>query len=177
MAKGSDEKDRARDGGFWAMSPRAFVVGLLGLLALVAAAFYTERALGVNQYVQESSAREALKSLVTAQEIFRQTDKDGDGIYDFGDLEDLAAAGLIDAELATGEVHGYRFTVTPGSDGVKDREYMWWAAAEPLNNGASGERCYFTNQSGTLRFAKEALRPSAQDNSNTPDHGWVTSWH
>jgi len=58
-----------------------------------------------------------------------------------GSLEDLARAGAqyIGADLATGELSGYRFTVSAASGG-------YVVHADPLSFNVTGRRCFYSDQ-------------------------------
>jgi len=88
----------------------------------------------------------ALKTVNTAQALFREGDKDGDGVFDYGTLSDLGATNLIDAKLAAGEKGGYRFEVCVGSEAP---EFLWMMVAKPIDPN-SGAPCFATNQAGVI---------------------------
>ncbi|MGE0706515.1 MAG: hypothetical protein AB7N76_17675 [Planctomycetota bacterium] len=83
------------------------------------------------QLGNEAAAIGALKTISTAQALFREGDKDQNGILDYaGGIEDLGKCQLIDDRLASGEKNGYRFAVTSGA---KAPEFLWMAVASPLD--------------------------------------------
>lgn len=74
----------------------------------------------------EVGAITALRQLVRAQECFRDEDLDGDGRTDYGTLDELADAGLIDAR----PVPGYRLDHRRAPSGER-----FMVVANPLKPG------------------------------------------
>jgi len=75
-----------------------------------------------------------------------------------------AAADLIDAALASGTKNGYVFTYTPGASGVNGNVLSYTITANPISPGTSGQRAFFTDQSGVIR----ANKAGAADASSAP---------
>lgn len=97
---------------------------------------------------REAAAIGALKILATAQTLFREGDKDRNGVLDYaGSIEDLGKAKLIDSALASGEKQGYRFVVCRGS---KAPEFLWLGLASP-KEGTQG-RYLAINQAGVVYY-------------------------
>lgn len=89
----------------------------------------------------------ALRTLTTAQALFREGDKENDGSFDFASsLRELAAAQLIDDGLASGTKQGYRFELRAG-DPI---EFLWAATANPL--GQAGGKSFFVNHEGVIYY-------------------------
>lgn len=98
----------------------------------------------------ESAAIGALKTIGTAQTMFRETDKEGDGTLDYGSLRELSDVQVIDAVLGGGQRQGYRFQAaasptTPGS--------LWMAVASPTAPGTTGDRYFVTNHAGVIYYS------------------------
>jgi type IV pilus assembly protein PilA len=109
----------------------------------------------------EAAAIGALKTLATAQARFREGDLDADGTLDYATLAELSDATLIDAVLASGAKQGYLFQVQPSP---RTPGLLWMAVASPATPGASGDRYFFTNQTGIIYYsvtAPFALDPDA----------------
>jgi hypothetical protein len=96
-----------------------------------------------------SRAMGALRSIATSQSIFREGDKDADGVPDYATLSQLGATQLVDGLLASGTKSGYLFRSEPSSS---TPELLWWATAEPMPAiQERGWRRYFAmNQGGTI---------------------------
>jgi hypothetical protein len=99
----------------------------------------------------ETSAIGALKTIATSQAIFREGDKDGNGVLDYGTLEALGKAQLIEATLASGKKRGYVFECQPGDP----CEFLWWATASPEKPGESGNRYFFINHAGVVYWSEK----------------------
>jgi hypothetical protein len=90
---------------------------------------------------QERAAIGALKMICTAETLFREGDKEGDGTLDYGTLDELGRASLVDAVLASGEKEGYRFEARPSTS---TPEFLWKAVANPIEpEGYGGQRRSF----------------------------------
>ena len=66
-----------------------------------------------------------------------------------------AAADLIDQVLAAGTKSGYTFTYTAGA-AVGGVIPTYTLASDPINAGTTGQRHFFTDQSGVIRFDPSA---------------------
>ncbi|MCA8922853.1 MAG: hypothetical protein KDD82_13650 [Planctomycetes bacterium] len=86
-----------------------------------------------------------LRTISTAQSLFREGDYEGDNVFDYGTLAELLDTGLIDAEVAKGKF-GYRFTVEVDK---REPEFQWRATASPIKPGTEA-RYYATDQTGVV---------------------------
>jgi type IV pilus assembly protein PilA len=75
-----------------------------------------------------------------------------------------AAADLIDIVLASGVKSGYKFTYTVGSTDPAGNVLSYSIAATPVTPGTTGQRSFYTDQSGTIR----ATTSGTADSSSTP---------
>jgi type IV pilus assembly protein PilA len=62
-----------------------------------------------------------------------------------------ASADLIDSVLASGIKSGYRFTYMAGAIDPSGNVLSYTITATPVTPGSSGQRSFFTDQSGTIR--------------------------
>jgi hypothetical protein len=81
-----------------------------------------------------------------------------------GESTDSASAGLIDATVASGTKSGYAFTYTAGATGISGNILGYTITANPISQGATRKRRFFTDQSGVIR----ASTAGATDASSTP---------
>lgn len=102
---------------------------------------------GARQAGNEAAAIGALKTLSTAQVLFREGDKDQDGQLDYGTLEELAKTQIIDAVLGSGTKQGYRFECRPSA---KTPEFLWAATATPVDGVGPGRRAFVVNHAGVI---------------------------
>jgi len=61
------------------------------------------------------------------------------------------SADLIDAVLASGIKSGYRFAYAPGVTDPTGNVLSYAITATPVSVGSTGQRSFFTDQSGTIR--------------------------
>ncbi len=103
----------------------------------------------------ESSAIASLKTLVTAQEQYKSTG--GDACY--APLSRLSGASIpyIDRDLGSGKKRGYCFVLVVGTPADSN----WYAEANPIVRGKTGNRNFFVDSSGVIRFALDERARSA----------------
>lgn len=75
-----------------------------------------------------------------------------------------ATADLIDSVLATGTKAGYTFTYTAGATDANGNVLDYTITATPVTVGTTGQRRFFTDQSGVIR----ANPDGAADVNSTP---------
>jgi type II secretory pathway pseudopilin PulG len=81
-----------------------------------------------------------------------------------GNAAGSASAGLVDSALASGAKGGYVFAYTAGATGVSGNVLSYSISANPITPGTTGQRRFFTDQSGVIR----ATTAGAADASSTP---------
>jgi hypothetical protein len=96
----------------------------------------------------EANSVGSLKALITAQSLFREGDKDGDGNFDYGSLAELSDAQLVDAALGSGTQWGYVFQVDPAPETA---EFLWMAVANPTAD-TDGARSFCVNHEGLVFY-------------------------
>jgi len=112
------------------------VVAVLAIIAALA----IPTLLGARKPANEASAISALRSLSTVNEQYRLRFQS----Y-ASDLPDLAATGYIDDKLGAGVKTGFVFNYTTGP-------FSWTCTAGPEILGTTGDRYFFINESGVIRF-------------------------
>jgi hypothetical protein len=75
-----------------------------------------------------------------------------------------AGADLIDVVLASGTKSGYKFTYTVGATDAAGNVLTYSVTAVPVTVGATGQRSFYTDQSGSIR----ATTSGTADASSTP---------
>jgi hypothetical protein len=126
----------------------ALVIGLVAMIPLLLVPLALGHLTEHRKNRNETQAIGALKAIGSAQALFREADKDGDGSLDYGTLAELGSSGttgLIDAVLASGTKDGYLFEATYGAT---TSEFIWYATARPVLPGVSGDRYFATNHEG-----------------------------
>jgi hypothetical protein len=109
----------------------------------------------------ETAAISALKTIATCESIFRESDKDRNGALDYGTLDQLATAELVDGALGSGTKRGYLFEVAPSTS---TSEFLWFATARPEVPGVTGDRYFCTNQTAVIFYSS---RRAAELNDTT----------
>lgn len=124
----------------------AIIVGLFIVIAAVAVPNLIE----TRKQGNESASIGALKTLGTAQSLFREADKDGDSTLDYAaNLGELVGTNLIDQVLGGGAKQGYFFRVVHSHT---TSEFLWSAAADPIAPRITGERYFVTNHEGVTYY-------------------------
>lgn len=128
--------------------------------------------IGIGQIGRQSSRVSVspvavMRTITTAQVGFQAAglvDIDGDGISDYGTLEQLASPpdglGFIDSALGAGIKHEYKFTVNVTPSGSGGPGYT--CTAVPVKPGGDTVRCYFADESGVIRYTEDGTPATAQ---------------
>jgi hypothetical protein len=110
----------------------------------------------------EASAISSLRQIAQAEEAYRSTEASG---RRFGDLSQLASAGLIPSDLSSGQL-GYRFEARPRTIGSGDHmQYTFEAFATPSQYNSTGKRSFYVSETNVVRAADRA---GLQANSADP---------
>ena len=121
------------------------VIAIVAIIAAIAIPNLLEARKGAN----EAAAIGGLRTLFQAEEMFRDQDKDHDGILQYAsNFSTLTKYGaLVDKVLATGTKQGYVYSILTAD------QFRFEATAGPLSPGGSGDRYFFIDDSGALRFS------------------------
>jgi len=120
------------------MKLRTLMIGLalIGLLATGASIPLYRHLHAKQRQKNERAVIGALKAIASAQSLYREGDKDKDGVLAYApDLASLVRTGVLPAEIGDGEYHGYRITLRRH----KLQQFIWSATAEPLVPGETGD--------------------------------------
>ena len=129
------------------------VITLIGIIAAIA----VPSLLASRRAANEGSAIASLRTLSSAEATFQSNSV----AKIYGDLNDLATAGLIDTTLASGTKSGYTIVATP-SGGVGTYTYL--ATASPVSVStvaATGTRNFATDPFGVIYQAPGSTTPMA----------------
>ena len=119
-------------------------LGLVVLILAILATLAIPSLLTARKNANEVQAISALRSINNAQEMFHR--REGS----FGTVEELVASGDLDETFdPTDSRRGYRFF-----DDLAPSGSNWAITAEPLDPGATGDRFFYIDLSGVIRFAE-----------------------
>ena len=128
------------------------VVTVILIIAAIAIPNFVRSRLRAN----ETAAVQNLRNITTANVVYLTTYGIGfaDSLAKLGGngvIVDSTAAGLIDSVLSTGIKTGYSFTYTVSATDAAGQVVSYTITTEPTNVGSTGERYFFTDQSGVIR--------------------------
>jgi type IV pilus assembly protein PilA len=137
-------------------------------IILIIAAIAIPNLLRSRMAANEASAVGSLRTINTAEVAYSTT-------YNIGyssTLPDLGPAGtatsttadLIDSVLSAGIKSGYSFVYTPGTADASGNINQYSLTGVPTNTGVTGQRSFFTDQSGVIR----ANPTGVASNTSTP---------
>lgn len=126
------------------------VVVIIGIIAAIA----IPNLLASRRAANESSAIASMRTLTGAQATFKASNTN------FADFAGLTGAGLIDAAFASGVKSGYDFTC----DADSAEPTLYWDSTAvptvPTGLGATGNRGFYTNESGVIYFNADGTAPT-----------------
>lgn len=121
------------------------VVAIIAIIAAIA----IPSLLNARKAGNEASAISSLRTLTTVNEQYRTRFQS----YSTS-LANLSTATYIDSVLGSGTKSGYVFTYTGGTN-------TWTVSTVPATAGTTGDRGFFADQSGVIRFDASAAATSA----------------
>ena len=133
------------------------VIAIIAIIAAIAIPNLIE----ARKHGNEAAAIGALKTLNSAQTLYREGDKDGNNTLDYGNLAQLSNTTLIDGVLGSATKQGYGFVATPSASTA---EFLWLATANPVSPRTTGDRYFATNHAGVIYYT--TATPTAP-NANT----------
>jgi type IV pilus assembly protein PilA len=123
------------------------VVAIIAIIAAIAVPSLLKARIAGN----EASGISSLRTLTTVNEQYRTR------FQAYSDtLANLEAAGFIDSVLSSGTKSGYDFTYTGGTD-------TWNCTGDPSTPGTTGDRFFFVDQTGVVRFSQTATATAADE--------------
>ena len=128
------------------------LIELMIVIAIIAiiAAIAIPNLIASRKIANETSALSALRTVSTAQAIFRENDRENDGNLDYAMLSELGSNGLLlDTVLGSGTRQGYYFSA---GYSTTSSEFLWFGTTFPQLPGHSGDRYFATNHTGVLFY-------------------------
>ncbi len=120
------------------------VVAIIAIIAAIA----IPSLLNARKAGNEASAISSLRTLTTVNEQYRTRFQ----AYS-GSLNNLQTEGYIDSVLGGGSKSGYSFNYTGGTN-------TWSCTADPETPGTTGDRYFFVDQTGVIRFSSSGTATS-----------------
>jgi len=121
------------------------VVAIIAIIAAIA----IPSLLNARKAGNEASAVSSLRTLTTVSETYRSRFQSYAGT-----LGQLSASNYIDNVLGSGTKAGYSFNYTGTAD-------SWTCTASPVATGTTGDRYFFVDNSGVIRFSSSGPATSA----------------
>lgn len=121
------------------------VVAIIAIIAAIA----IPSLLNARKAGNEASAISSMRTISTVNEQYRTRYQ----TYS-SSLANLSAAGYIDSVLGSGTKSGYAFTYSGSTN-------TWTVSSTPSTSGTTGDRGFFADQSGVIRFAGTGAATSA----------------
>lgn len=122
------------------------VVAVIGIIAALAIPNLVRTKSAAN----EASAIASVRALITGQITYASTVGNGE----FAQIEELVETTIIDSSLGSGSRDGYSFTVTPNG------QVGFTVIAVPMAIGTTGERGFYGDHTGVIRFSQDGSPPS-----------------
>ncbi len=137
--------NRYQDDGF-TLIELMLVVTVLSILVAMAVPFF----LASKKQANETSAIASLRIISLVENQYRVR------FGSYGLLPDLESGGYLDSGFEDSEKSGYEFAESGPISAVS-----WAFTAEPISPGTSGDRCFYVDSSGVIRFKLGAPAGSA----------------
>jgi type IV pilus assembly protein PilA len=124
------------------------LIELMIVIAIIAiiAAIAIPNLLEARKHGNETSAVGSLRTINASQAVYLERTS----AQTYASLTQLRDAGYVDSVLGGGSKQGYRFDSRPTS-GSETYEYQ--SQCKPAVIGQTGDRSFFSNQSGVIRFS------------------------
>jgi type IV pilus assembly protein PilA len=130
------------------------VIAIIAIIAAIA----IPNIIAARKAANERAAIANLRSVHTAQTLFRERDHDRNGRHDYavgmGTLEGLIPGEMLDKSKDK-PVSGYMYGLL--DDPSENPEFVWMAVAAPYAFGSSGDRQFLIDETGVIRFSTTAI--------------------
>ena len=136
------------------------LIELMIVIAIIAiiAAIAIPNLLDARKAANEANAIAFLRSYHSAQNVYREQDKDGNGTLDYAQSSaQLVAADLLEAPNGTEESGGMTFMTASGYGFVNSADsvatsFTWSMVCSPEEDNDSGSRQFSIDQTGVIRY-------------------------
>jgi type II secretory pathway pseudopilin PulG len=124
------------------------VIAIIAIIAAVA----IPNLLAAKKTANEAAAISALRTISTAQTRYRLR------FGTYAPLATLVTSSVIDDSFGDAQRNGYLFA-EPGAVTA----FVWATTASPLSPGVTGDRYFFVDESGVIRFRDGAIATPADN--------------
>ena len=121
------------------------VIAVIGIVAAIA----IPNLIASRKHAQENAAVGNLKTVIAAQAMFKEQDKEIDLNFDYGNLAELSAYQLLDPILGSGTKGGYLFQVDYSQT---TSEFLWYAVANPIVPQGTGDLYFCCNHRAVVFY-------------------------
>ncbi|HVP63598.1 MAG TPA: prepilin-type N-terminal cleavage/methylation domain-containing protein [candidate division Zixibacteria bacterium] len=142
------------------------VVAIILIIAAIAIPNLLKSRIAAN----EASAVGSVRSINTAEVTYSATYPDTGFALALTNLggtstgtASSASAGLLDSVLSSGTKSGYAFVATGSNGGTGTINTQYTVTAIPLNTGTTGQRSFYSDQSGVIRYNTSGSAPASTD--------------
>jgi type II secretory pathway pseudopilin PulG len=111
----------------------------------------------------EASTVAAVRTINTAQSDYAKKHPEKGFAATFSELRATRNDDIIDQRLASGKKAHYTFVIVAGPADSRGRITKYSVIARPERFGKDGRRCFFTDESGVIRFTSEDRPPTVLD--------------
>lgn len=139
-----DSLERRRARGF-SLIELLLVMTIIAIIAVISIPGY----MAAKKASNESAAISAMRTLSSSQSQYRTR------YGSYANIADLTATGTVDESFLDGARNGYSFAVTSSSQDT------WAVLASPLELNVTGDRSFFVDETGVIRFAAGSSATSA----------------
>ena len=133
-------------------------------IILIIAAIAIPNLLKSKMAANEAAAVESLRTLHTGETTYSATCPSVGYSASLAELNTgaicQAGAGIIDNVLSTGTKSGYQYTYTPGAAAANGTVNSYTTTALPLTVGVTGQRGFFIDQTGVVRYTLSGAAPT-----------------
>ncbi|HVP63599.1 MAG TPA: prepilin-type N-terminal cleavage/methylation domain-containing protein [candidate division Zixibacteria bacterium] len=142
------------------------VVAIILIIAAIAIPNLLKSRIAAN----EASAVGSVRSINTAEVTYSATYPDTGFALALTNLggtstgtASSASAGLLDSVLSSGTKSGYKFVAAGSNGGTGTINTQYTVTAIPLNTGTTGQRSFYSDQSGVIRYNTSGSAPASTD--------------
>ena len=125
------------------------VVAIIGIIAAIA----IPNLLSSRRAANEGSAQSSLRTVHSSEAVYQATKGNGN----YGTLANLTGENLLDSVLGSGLKSGYTFVAT--TSGTQPF-VQYTATGVPTVVGQSGQRGFYSDQSGVIRYDAAGAVPT-----------------